>query len=267
MSPETWHKSMLTYTNDPIDWNKPSLTGQCNLFRSVVAKEPDKYIGLIDIVLDDDKVLLDYPQAGMRGLLDAGRVDNALHVLEHILEVIGNDVNSTIRGFSLHSLLFALNEMPKMDQVPELVFNLFCNALINAKESVEDRHKDDKDVQTVGINQPRGNAGYMLVECARNYQYKEEIFSTIEQIAESASVYTRAAVLLNMAALNHLDKKRNVELFKKLMHDFNPRLMALPVHNYNPLVYFVNYAVDDLIDFFNHAVESPECYIEQIIIS
>lgn len=266
MSPETWHKSMLTYTNDPIDWNKPSLTGQCNLFRSVVAKEPDKYIGLIDIVLDDDKVLLDYPQAGMRGLLDAGRVDNALHVLEHILEVIGNDVNSTIRGFSLHSLLFALNEMPKMDQVPELVFNLFCNALINAKESVEDRHKDDKDVQTVGINQPRGNAGYMLVECARNYQYKEEIFSTIEQIAESASVYTRAAVLLNMAALNHLDKKRNVELFKKLMHDFNPRLMALPVHNYNPLVYFVNYAVDDLIDFFNHAVESPECYIEQIII-
>ena len=38
MSPETWHKSMLTYTNDPMDWNKPSLTGQCNLFRAVVKK-------------------------------------------------------------------------------------------------------------------------------------------------------------------------------------------------------------------------------------
>lgn len=266
MSPETWHKSMLTYINDPMDWNKPSLTGQCNLFRSVVAKEPDKYIGLIDIVLDDDNVLLAYPQAGMQGLLDAGRVDDALHVLERILEVIGNNVNSTIRGFNLHSLLFALNEIPKMEQVPELVFNLYCNALINAKEPEEDRHKDDKDVQTVGINQLRGNAAYMLVECARNYQYKEKIFSTLEQIAESASVYTRAAVLLNLAALNHLDKKRNVELFKKLMHDFNPRLMALPVHNYNPLVYFVNYAVDDLMVFFSHAVEYPECYIEQVVI-
>ena len=266
MSPKSWHKSMLIYTNDPMDWNKPSLTGQCNLFRSVVTKEPDKYIGLIDIVLDDDNVLLDYPQAGMQGLLDAGRVDDALHVLERILEVIGNDVNSTIRGFSLHSLLFSLNEMPKMEQVPELVFNLFCNALLNAREPAEDRHKENKDVQTVGINQPRGNAGYMLVECARNDQYKEKIFSTIEQIAESASVYTRAAVLLNMAALNLLDKKRNVKLFKKLMHDFNPRLMALPVHNYNPLVYFVNYAVDDLIEFFSHAVETPECYNEQVVI-
>ena len=266
MSPEAWHKSMRAYTNDPLDWNKPSLTGQCHLFRAVVAKEPDKYIGLIDTVLDDDSVLLDYPQAGMQGLLDAGRLDDALHVLERILVVIGNDVNSTIRGFSLHSLLFALNDIPKMEHVPEIVFRLFCVALLYAKEPVEDRHKDDKDVQTVGINQARGNAGYMLVECARENLYKEEIFSTIEQIASTASVYTRAAVLLNMAALNLLDKKRNVELFKKLMHDFNPRLMSLPVHNYNPLVYFVNYAVDDLMDFFSHAAECPDCYREQVVI-
>lgn len=266
MSPEAWHKSMRTYTNNPMDWNKPSLTGQCHLFRAIVAKEPDKYIGLIDSVLDDDSVLLDYPQAGMQGLLDAGRLDEALHVLERILDVIGKDVNSTIRGFSLHSLLFALNDIPKMEHVPEIVFKLFCDALLNAKEPEDDRHKDDKDVQTVGVNQPRGNAGYLLVECAREDQYKEEIFSTIEKIASTASVYTRAAVLLNMAALNLLDKNRNVELFKKLMHDFNPRLMALPVHNYNPLVYFVNYAVDDLMDFFCHAAECPECYKEQVVI-
>lgn len=266
MSLEAWHKSMQVYAKDTMDWNKPSLRGQCYLFRAVVAKEPDKYIGLIDTVLDDDCVLLDYPQAGMQGLLDAGRLDDALHVLERILDVIGKDVNSTIRGFSLHSLLFALNDIPKMDHVPETVLKLFCDALLNAKEPEEDRHKDEKDVHTVGINQSRGNAGCLMVECAREGQYKEEIFSTIEQIAGTASVYTRAAVLLNMAVLNILDKKRNVELFKKLMHDFNPRLMALPVHNYNPLVYFVNYAVDDLMEFFSHAAECPECYREQVVV-
>lgn len=266
MSPETWHKSMLSYTNDPMDWNKPSLTGQCHLFRTVVAKDPDKFIGLIDTVLNDDNVLLDYPQAGMQGLLDADRIDDALHVLERILDVIGNDVNSTIRGFSLHSLLFALNDIPKMEHVPETFLKLFCNALLNAKEPEEDRYKDDKEVHNVGINQSRGNAGYLLVKCVRETQYEEEIFSTLERIAGTASVYTRAAVLLNMALLNLLDKKRNVELFKKLMHDFNPRLMALPVHNYNPLVYFVNYAVDDLMEFFSHAAECPECYREQVVI-
>ena len=266
MSQKTWHKSMLAYTNDLRNWNKPSLTGQCILFRAVVAKEPDKFIGLIDTVLDDDNVLLNYPQAGMQGLLDAGRVNEALHVLERILVVIGNNVNSTIRGFSLHSLLFALNDIPKMDRVPEPVIELLCNALINAKEPEEDRHKGDKDVLNVGINQPRGNAGYKLVECAHDNRYKEEIFSAIEQIASTASVYTRAAVLMNMAALNCLDTKKNVELFKKLMHDFNPRLMALPVHNYNPLVYFVNYAVDDLMDFFAQTVKYPECFNVQVVI-
>lgn len=266
MSVETWHKSMLAYTNDPMDWNKPSLTGQCHLFRDVVKKEPGKFIDFINKIIDDEQVLLAYPQAGMQGLLDAGHLDEALHVLERILDVIHHDVNSTERGFSLHSLLFALNDIPKMDQVPEPVFNLFCNALLNAKEPEEDIHQDEKDVYNVGINQARGNAGHMLVECAKDEKYKEDIFKTIESIAETASVYTRAAVLLNMAALNFLDKNRNVALFKKMMHDFNPRLMSLPVHNYNPLVYFVNYALDDLIEFFSHAAECPECYREQVII-
>lgn len=266
MSPETWLKSMLTYTNNPLDWKIPSLTGQCHLFRDVVSKEPDKFTGFIDDILKDDRVLLDYPQAGMQGLMDVGRMDDAMHVLEGILGVINNDVNSTIRGFNLHSLLFALNDVVKGDHVPEIVFNLFCNALLNAKEPDEDKHKDDKDVHNVGINQSRGNAGYLLVECVKEDKYAEDIFKTIESIAETASVYTRAAVLLNMAALNFHDKNRNVVLFKKLMHDYDPRLMALPVHNYNPLVYFINYAVDDLIDFFSHAAETPECYREQVVI-
>lgn len=266
MSPETWLNSMLKYDTDPHDWEKPSLTGQCHLFRTVVSKEPDKFISLIHETINNEKVQLAYSQAGMQGLLDAGRTDDAMKVLGEILDVIEHDVNSTVRGFSLHSLLFALNDIPKMDHVPEIVVQLFCDALRNAKEPEEDRHKDDKDVHTIGINQARGNAGYMLVECAQEEKYKEAIFSTIESIAETASVYTRAAILLNMAALNFLDKDRNVALFKKLMHDYNPRLMALPVHNYNPLVYFINYAVEDLIDYFEHAADCPSCYQGQVVI-
>lgn len=266
MSIDTWFNSMLKYTKDPFDWEKPSLTGQCHLFRNVVSKEPDKFVGLINQIINDDRILFAYPQAGMQGLIDAGRIDNAMLVLEGILSAINNNVNSTDRGFDIHSLLFALNDIVKQDHVPEVVIRLLCNALINIKEPEEDMHQDDKDVHTVGINQSRGNAGYMLVECAREDRYKEDIFITLESVAETASVYTRAAILLNLAVLNFHDKNRNVELFKKLMHDFNPRLMALPVHNYNPLVYFVNYAVDDLMDFFCHAAECPECYREQVVI-
>lgn len=267
MNCETWLKSMLVYDNNPFaDWERPSLTGQCHLFRMVVSKQPDKFINLINDILKDDRILLAYPQAGMQGLLDAGRLDEAMSVLDGILKVIKNDLNSTFRSFSLHSLLFALNDIPKMSHVPEPVFKLFCNALVEAEEQKDDNHKEDKDIANVGINQSRGNAGYLLVECAKEGCYGEEIFKTIESIADSASVYTRAAILLNMASLNFIDTKRNVALFKKLMHDCEPRLMSMPVHNYNPLVYFVNYALDDLIEFFGHVVECQDCYREQVII-
>lgn len=266
MSPETWHNSMRTYTTNPTDWDKPTLTGQCHLFRDVVGKDPEKFIRLLDDVIVDDEVMLDYPVAGMQGLLDAGRMDEAMHVLEGILTVIHQDVNSEVRGFNLHTLLFSVNDVVKGDHVPEIVFKLLCNALQNAKEPEDDWHKDDKDVHTVGINQSRGNAGYMLVECAKEEKYAEDVFKTIESIAETASVYTRAAILLNLAALNIWDRNRNVILFKRLMHDYDPRLMALPVHNYNPLVYFINYAVEDLMEFFAHAADCPYCYREQAVI-
>lgn len=266
MSAKAWYTSMLKYTNDPIGWDKPSLIGQCHLFRDVVGREPEKFIGLINQLIQDDNILLAYPLAGMQGLLDANLLDEAMCVLDGILKVIDNDVNSTIRGFSIHSLLFTLNDVVKHNPVPEIVVGLLCNTLINAKESEEDKHQEEKDIYNVGINQPRGNAGYMLVECARDNKYKEDIFSTIESVAETASVYTRAAILLNMAVLNFLDTNRNVILFKKLMHDYDPRLMAMPIHNYNPLVYFINYALNDVIDILHHAADCPECYRTQVVI-
>lgn len=267
MSLEMWLNSMLVYnTNNSMDWERPSLIGQCQLFRSVVRSEPDRFIGFISQIIADDRVQLCYPQAGMQGLLDAGRLEEAMSVLNELQNVVKNDVNSTYRGFSIHSLLFSLNDVFKQDVVPEILIRLLCNTLINAAEPTDDTHQKDKDIYNVGINQARGNAGYLLVKCASGDKYKDFIFSTIEHVAASASVYTRAAILLNMAVLNNVDKDRNVSLFKKLMHDYNPRLMSMPVHNYNPLVYFVNYALDELMIFFEKASECPECYSQQVII-
>ena len=266
MSPETWYKSMLTYNENPVDWNTPSLTGQCDLFKEIVSKKPDEFIELIDKILVDERILIAYPLAGMQGLIKAGRYDDALHVFNGILNAIDDNVNSTNRGFSIMSLLFAIDDFVQQDHVPETIIGLLCNTLKNAKESTQEEDKEIIDLYTTGINQPRGCAGYNLVKCSHDERYKDVIFQTLENIAESSSVYTRAAILLNLALLNNLDKDRNVSLFKKLMYDFDPRLMAMPVHNLNPLVYFVNYAVGDLMDFFRHASSCPECYPEQIII-
>lgn len=270
MSCKTWYTSMQKYNNNhSFDWDKPSLTGQCHLFRSVVSSDPDKFIKLLGDVVKSPDIPLAYAISGMQGLIDASRIEAAEYLLKEILIAIDNNVNSSLRGFSLHSMLFALSDIVKERNIPKSFFEFICYALKNADETLVDDDYKEKDIYNKALNRTRGNAGYMLVECAecdQSEEYKEDIFRTLESIADTASVYTRSAILLKMASLNLLDKNRNVSLFKMLMHDFDPRLMAMPVHNYNPLVYFVNYAIDEIIEFLTHASNCPECYSEQVII-
>lgn len=268
MSPKAWLNSMRKYVNEReyANWEAPSLRGQCILFREVVSQDPDKFTDLIKQIAYDELIPLAYAQAGLEGLIQAGRIDDAVCVLEHMLIAVNHDINSDHRGFRILTLLFALYNIVKQDHIPKLVVQLLCQTLLEAKESKLEEYQKDEDAIMIGINQPRGQAGHLLVRCAReDSEYKEDIFRAIEAVAGTASVYTRAAILAEMAYLNFLDQHRNVRLFKNLMCDYDPRLMALPIHNYNPLVYFVNYALEELMEFFRHAVEYPSCYPQQII--
>ena len=228
---------------------------------------PSKFTDLIKQIAYEELIPLAYAQAGLEGLIQAGRIDDAVCILEHMLIAVNHDINSDHRGFCILTLLFALDNIVKQNHIPKLVVQLLCQTLLDAKESKLEEYQKDQNTLTIGINQPRGQAGHLLVRCAReDSEYKENIFSAIEAVADTASVYTRAAILAEMAYLNFLDQDRNVRLFKNLMYDYDPRLMALPVHDYNPLVYFVNYALEELMEFFRHAVVCPNCYPQQIII-
>lgn len=269
MSPRSWLNSMRKYVNEmgSANWEIPTLKGQCILFRKVVSQTPDKFTNLIKQIVYDELIPLTYAQAGLEGLIQAGRVDDAVCVLEHILIAVNQDINSNNRGFCFRTLLFALDGIVEQDHIPDPVVQLLCQALLEAKEPVLKEYQKDDDAMTIGINQPRGQAGLLLVRCARkDCKYEEDIFSTIEAIAKTSSLYTRAGILANMAYLNYLDQNRNVRLFKKLMHDYDPKLMALPIHNYNPLIYFAKHALEELMEFFRHAIESPDCYPQQVII-
>lgn len=269
MSTKAWLNSMRKYINEreSANWEAPTLRGQCILFREVVIQAPDKFTDLIQQIVYEELIPLAYTQAGLEGLIQAGRIDDAVCVLEHMLIAVNHNINSDHRGFCIRTLLFSLDNIVKQDHIPKLVVQLLCQTLLDAKESKLEEYQKDPDNIMIGINQPRGQAGHLLVRCAReDSRYKENIFSAIEAVADTASAYTRAAILAEMAYLNFLDQDRNVRLFKNLMYDYDPRLMALPIHNYNPLVYFVNYALEDLMEFFRHAVECPNCYPQQIII-
>lgn len=269
MDCKSWYKSMTKYTDNlhSFDRERPSLMGQCQLFRNETHKNPDRYLQLIKKIVIDSTISFAYVEAGMNGLLDAKRFQEAEFIFSCIVNEIKGDVNSNYRNFDIHSFLYVIDTFIKEGHLPQVVFDFLCNAVVNVQESdVNKNQTEERDIYNAAINQARGHAAHLLVRCSDFEEYKDAIFDTIEKIAMSASVYTRSAILLEMAVLNRLDKERNVNLFKLLMHDYDVRLLSMPIHNFNPLVYFVNYAVDDLMEFFTHAAACPKCYKEQVIV-
>lgn len=265
MDDDSWKSSMRAYNADSYSWDRPSLSGQKGLLQEQAKEHPEGKFKLLMDIVHDNTINLSYPIAGMKGLLESGRLDLATQLFDAIIEEIGVDINQSNRGYDLHSFLFAIDGFVKSDSLPKSVFDFICRATIEAKEDLSYRNEDAKDIYNRGINLPRGNAAYKLIECSRYNEWADDIFKTIESIATTASEFTRAAILLNFAALNFLDQNRSVKVFLMLMHDYHPALMALPVHNYNPLVYYVNYAFDDLIPFFEKALENENCHKQQVI--
>ena len=269
MDCKSWYISMTKYTDNlhTFDRERPSLMGQCQLFRNETHKNPDIFLKLIKDIVVDSKIPFAYVEAGMNGLLDAKRFQEAEIIFSGVVNEIKDNVNSNYRNFDIHSFLYVIDTFIKEGYLPQVVFDFLCNAVVNVQESdVNKNQTEERNIYNTAINQARGHAAHLLVRCSDFEEYKDAIFDTIEKIAMSASVYTRSAILLEMAVLNRLDKERNVKLFKLLMHDYDVRLMSMPIHNFNPLVYFVNYAVDDLMEFFTHAAECPKCYKEQVIV-
>lgn len=267
MNNETWKVSMRAYNSDAsLNWDRPSLSGQQMLLQEQTNNDPEGKFNLLMDVVHDDTIMLSYPIAGLKGLIESGRIDLATKLFDSIVAEVGEDINRDFRNYNLHSFLFAIDGFVKATEMPKSVFDFICRATIEAEEDLTYRGKDGKDLYNRGINQPRGNAAYKLIECSTHREWAEDIFRTLESIALTASEFTRASILLNFAALNFLDKERSLKVFLMLMHDYHPALMSMPVHSYNPLVYYVNYAFDELIPFFEKALEIEDCHEQQVII-
>lgn len=266
MTSSQWLKAMRKYTSDAqLRFETPTLQGNSDLFEDTVKSNPGKYLETIQAILSDPIIPSAYAYAGLRGLIAANHdfsVVEGLYVqmISQLNPSINENKPSDLITLIRQSEFFAKNNVSLRKEIVDFLVSVVRD-YNDKKEDREENEFEDSPYQS-GINEVRGAACDYLMECYRFKEYKEEIFSAFETLPGNSTIHTRSALLFKMALLNNLDTERSLDLYLKLMSDYRANLMAMPLHNLNPLLYYINYGFERLVPLFEKAIEIPFCHDE-----
>jgi hypothetical protein len=247
----------------------PTRQGECMNFQTLVTENPKKYLGVIESILDDINIDLEYAAYGIIGLMKANyKVAKIKELTDRLIVELEKDLLSEDNQYSIMHVLREMDFFSKKREVTPTMMEFMCKI---AKEYPDKQREDEDqdheaDVYNKGINRVRGSAVYHLVLCYGMPQYENQIFEALESCVD-ATPATKAAIILQQALLNNRDKQRNFNLYMNLMKDLTPSLAMIPLNDLHPLIYFINTNFNDLREFFRNLydVEVSHDMLSQIL--
>lgn len=255
MTFEHWKQTFREYKGDdspPWD-NKVSELGHSRKFEELCSTKPQKFYPLIEEIIEDKTIFISYVVYGLEGLTKSNFSPTKI---ANIFQNFIHSRSDELSGFPLQMTVWMTDYFIKNELIMDTVVTFLCDVIINQP----DKNPLNNDLVTDGINSPRGAAVDRLVRCYKFKDFEDKIFKTLETIAHSSNSVTRAATLCNLALLNNLDAKRNLDLFLKLVDDYNPGLLKIPLHNLHPLLYLIHVDFEKLIPFFEKAIEIEDSH-------
>lgn len=258
MTKEQWKSSFREIiSDDHFNWDTPTRTGHCRKFQESVKQNPEQHIDLIQEIVIDKSILPIYSIYGLQGLKEAN-FDPEL-TKSYFIKFIndrfyGQDYKDVSNREWLQYSVWLVEYFINKGIVDCNIIEFLKTIIIN----YPDEEMLNNDPVMDGINRVRGAAASKLVECYNFLEFENDIFSTLEVVAKNGAIHTRAAVLYKSAYLNNLNKERNLSLFFNLIHDYNPILLKIPLHNLHPLVYLIHVDFKELIPFFERAIKIQE---------
>lgn len=247
----------------------PTRQGECMNFQTIVTETPQRYVEVIEKVLDDKKIDREYASYGIIGLMKAEYdIKIVKRLTDRLIIELSTDIQNPVFLYSIMHVLRELDYFIKRDEVTKTMMDFMCKVLREYKEEIRENEDlvHQADVYNTGINRVRGCAAFHLVQCDRMKKYKDQIFEALESCVD-AQPDTKGAIILQQALLNNLDIQRNFRLYMSLMKDLTPSLAMIPLNNLHPLVYFINTNFDDLKEFFVklYDVEESHDVLSQIL--
>ena len=247
---------MRSYNKDELhDFESPSLSGNSELLAQKAKSQPERYYGIYLKALEDPSIHIKYTLDGLCALTQSGLAQDQLDILFcRTIEAVRTREN--MEQPQINSILCM-----RIDYYPQNRLHMPCEVYDFVKDIVlhpySDKDETDNIDYNLPINRERGRAIDLLV-CTSYYdkEYGNDILDTMEQIVPTASVTSKVGMLFRMACLLNVDRQRTLNLFLAVTQDGNPNYFKLPVHNANPLLYFIGKDFRQLIPYFRMAMKS-----------
>ena len=247
---------MRTYNTDSYhDFEHPSLSGNSELFSQRAQSQPDRYYKIYLKALEDPSIHIRYSLDGLDGLIRCNYSQDKLDVLfcRIIDELYRREDIEQPQTNSLFCLRIDYYPQNRL-HMPQQVYDFVKKIVLHPYSDKDETNNIDYNLP---INRERGRAIDLLV-CTSYYDevYGHDILDTFEQIVETTSVTSKVGMLFRMACLINVDYQRTLNLFINITQDGNPNYFKLPIHNANPLLYFISKDFKKLIPYFKMATKS-----------
>lgn len=247
---------MRSYNKDNLhDFENPSMSGNSELLAQKAKSQPERFLRIYLKALEDKSIHIKYTLDGLGTLTQSGLAQDQLdNLFCRTIEAVRTREN--LEQPQTNSILcmridyYTQNRLHMPRQVYDFVKNIVLHPY-------GDKDETDNIDYNLPINRERGRAIDLLV-CTSYYdtEYGNDILDTMEQIVPVASVTSKVGMLFRMACLLNVDYQRTLNLFLAVTQDGNPNYFKLPVHNANPLLYFIGKDFRQLIPYFRMAMKS-----------
>lgn len=253
MKNKDWKKSILKFGDNfnhrSFDSFKGGKLEHSRAFEDAVAINPQRFHSLIKELFEIDNVSIDYLTAGIEGLIK-GKYD-ALLIRELYLKLIKLNLNLS----NTLSSIWRVDYLIDYKMIDDTILNYLCNLALNHPNP--DRINNPTDPLFDSLNSVRGAAFHKLIHCNYNPNFKDKIFSTIEQAVDDSQTSVQVAILSNLAYLNHLDIDRAFEIFINLTDTNDILLLKNAFRTAN---YFNNKFYSRMLSLHNKVIENKELH-------
>ena len=247
---------MRSYNKDSYhDFENPSLSGNSELLAHKAQSQPERFCGIYLKALEDSSISIKYTLDGLGTLTQSTLAQDQLDILfcrtiETVREREDMEQSQTNSILCLRIDYYPQNRL----HMPQQVYDFVKEIVLHPSS---DKDESDNIDYNLPINRERGRAIDLLL-CTSFYdkEYGYDILETLEQIVPIASYTSKVGMLFRMACLINVDYQRTLDLFLAVTEDANPNYFKLPIHNANPILYFIGKDFKQLIPYFQKAMKS-----------